>query len=128
MLNYAKLLENIPFFNNPAELTDLETCFMWAQIRSWLLCLENNMDNRKTVLRKYSVACSDATAAELICSSILGACCLRFQVQSHFYTHTMKTFIISTKQPKCGRQNPSWPVTQEQEAFMTSPLTIQCNP
>ena len=27
-LNYAWLLENIPFCNNPAELTDLETYFM----------------------------------------------------------------------------------------------------
>ena len=27
-LNYALLLENIPFCNNPAELTDLETYFM----------------------------------------------------------------------------------------------------
>ena len=85
------------------------------------------MDNTKTVLQKYSVACSDATAAELICSSILGACCLRFQGQSllHSYNENLHNF---NKTAKMWLQNPTWPATQEQEAFMTSPLTIQCNP
>ena len=27
------------------------------KLRNWSLCLENNMDNRKTILRNYSVAC-----------------------------------------------------------------------
>ena len=42
----------------------------------------------------------DATAAELMCRSVLAACCLRFQGRSHFHTHIMKTCIILTKEPK----------------------------
>ena len=44
----------------------------------------------------------DATAAELMCRSVLAACCLRFQGRSHFHTHIMKTCIILTKEPKNG--------------------------
>ena len=54
-LNYAKLLENIPFCNNPAEVIDLETCFMRTQTSQLITFLENNMDNRKTALQQYSV-------------------------------------------------------------------------
>ena len=44
----------------------------------------------------------DATAAELMCGSVLAACRLRFQGRSHFHTHIMKTCIILTKEPKKG--------------------------
>ena len=43
-LNCGKLLENIPFCNNPAELIDLETCFMRTQTPQLITFLENNMD------------------------------------------------------------------------------------
>ena len=46
-LNCAKLLENIPFCNNPAELIDLETCFMRTQTPQLITFLENNLDQRR---------------------------------------------------------------------------------
>ena len=51
------LLENIPFCNNPAELTDLETYFMWTQTSQLITLSQKKMDNRKTILQNCSVAC-----------------------------------------------------------------------
>ena len=65
----------------------------------------------------------DATAAELMCSSVLAAYRLRFQDQSHFYTYNENLHNFN-KRAKIWLQNPTWPATQEQEAFLTSPLKM----
>ena len=65
------LLENIPFCNNPAELTDLETYFMWTQT-SQLITLSTK--KKKWVIERQSYE----TALSLVKSAWIWTIQLKF--------------------------------------------------